>query len=97
MLGSLHQISNSYIADQEAPAYQRYQELARVAGVSRAFTLSVKLGLYTLLRDAKETEGAYNICRFRFNTDDISKCEAHEHQHRWQMQQSSSYQQQQRC
>jgi hypothetical protein len=58
MLGSLQQRKNSYIANDDSPAYQRYQELARVAGVSRAFTLSVKLGLYTLLRDAKEKEGA---------------------------------------
>jgi hypothetical protein len=63
MLGSVHQSSNSYIAKDESPAYQRYQELARVAGVSRAFTLSVKLGLYTLLRDAKEKEGAQSLCR----------------------------------
>ncbi|KAF6250908.1 O-methyltransferase-domain-containing protein [Scenedesmus sp. NREL 46B-D3] len=57
MLGSMQQPENSYIASSNSPAYQRYQELARVAGISRAFTLSVKLGLYTLLRDAKEKEG----------------------------------------
>ncbi|WIA41050.1 hypothetical protein OEZ86_004686 [Tetradesmus obliquus] len=57
MLGSLQQRDNSYITNSESPAYQRYQELARVAGVSRAFTLSVKLGLYTLLQNAKDTEG----------------------------------------
>jgi hypothetical protein len=57
MLGSLHQRSNAYIANNDSPAYQRYQELARVAGVSRAFTLSVKLGLYTLLQDVKDKEG----------------------------------------
>jgi hypothetical protein len=62
MLGSLQQLSNSYIANDDSPACQRYQELARVAGVSRAFTLSVKLGLYTLLREAKEKEGGKKTC-----------------------------------
>jgi hypothetical protein len=57
MLGSLQLRSNTYIANNSSPAYQRYQELARVAGVSRAFTLSVKLGLYTLLQDVKDKEG----------------------------------------
>jgi hypothetical protein len=59
MLGSLHQRDNDYIANSVSPAYQRYQELARVAGVSRAFTLSVKLGLYTLLHDVKHNEGEF--------------------------------------
>lgn len=49
---------NGYIASLIAPGYQRLQELARVAGVSRAFTLSVKLDLYTLLRTARDKEGA---------------------------------------
>lgn len=59
MLGSLlHRDDNTYTVKTTAPAHQRYLELARVTGVSRAFTLSVKLGLYTLLRDVKEKEGA---------------------------------------
>lgn len=58
MLGaSLRSNGNTYIASDESPGYQRYQELARIAGVSRAFTLSVKLGLYTLLRDVQDKTG----------------------------------------
>eukprot|EP00775_Hariotina_reticulata_P009279 gene9279-9444_t len=58
MLGSLlHSGTNDYIASKSSPGHQRFQELARIAGVARAFTLSAKLDLYTVLRDVRDKEG----------------------------------------
>lgn len=58
MLGlHLQQASNSYTSTVDSPACQRFQELARVGGLSRAFTLAVKLHLYTVLREQREKHG----------------------------------------
>eukprot|EP00878_Enallax_costatus_P027256 GHUV01029321.1.p1 GENE.GHUV01029321.1~~GHUV01029321.1.p1 ORF type:complete len:168 (+),score=30.23 GHUV01029321.1:173-676(+) len=58
MLGPrLRAYENGYIASSTSPGHQRLLELARVAGVSRAFTLSVKLDLYSLLRSSRGQDG----------------------------------------
>jgi hypothetical protein len=62
MLGALlRREGNDYIANESSPGYQRFQELARISGVARAFTLSAKLDLYTMLRDVREKEGGQAI------------------------------------
>jgi hypothetical protein len=48
---------SDYVSTPSSPAFVRFQELARVAGLSRAFTLSVKLQLYTVLKDQREKQG----------------------------------------
>lgn len=58
MLGPrLRAYENGYIASSISPGNQRLLELARIAGVSRAFTLSVKLDLYTFLRASRADKG----------------------------------------
>eukprot|EP00878_Enallax_costatus_P024191 GHUV01025794.1.p1 GENE.GHUV01025794.1~~GHUV01025794.1.p1 ORF type:complete len:175 (+),score=21.89 GHUV01025794.1:352-876(+) len=62
MLGPrLRGYENCYIASSTSPGHQRLLELAYVSGVSRAFTLSVKLDLYTLLRSSREKEGVEGL------------------------------------
>ncbi len=68
MLGALlHRGDNTYIANDSSPGFMRFQELARIAGISRAFTLSAKLGLCTMLREATEEEGMHRIQLLQFH------------------------------
>ena len=53
MLGSLLGVGNGYVSNATSPAFQRFQELGRICGITRSYTLSVKLGLYTMIKEAR--------------------------------------------